>query len=203
MVDDDFGKEGGIDEGSFLSIGEELEPADDLTGGILDGGEVQAAYLGPEFGDIVEVFGIETGLFKEAPLGFDRAEVLFGAGFAARVFEDTLLSPDAADGFFAQGEVVVALEAFGAPCWEAAFEVDDLLSELRADGRMRILGGTGALLESFKSTRVPSGEPLSDGFWGSREASSRGFDSVINCIAQHGKAQICWVFTLSHNCVIW
>jgi hypothetical protein len=48
----------------------------------LDFGQAVMTDLQPHLGNIVEVFGIHTGLLKGPPLGLDGAEVLFGPMFA-------------------------------------------------------------------------------------------------------------------------
>lgn len=67
VVDQDLPKEAGVGQRAFLGVGDEMESADDLAGGILHAGEIELADLGPQFGNVYQVFGIDASLLKELP----------------------------------------------------------------------------------------------------------------------------------------
>ena len=64
MVNQQLRKEGGARQGALLGVGQEMQAADHLAGGVLDQGQAEAADLRPHLGNIVEVFGIDVDLFK-------------------------------------------------------------------------------------------------------------------------------------------
>lgn len=62
--------------GAQGSVGEELQAAADLAGGVLDGGQAARLHLGPIMRDIVEVLGVGGDLLEERPGAFPLRQVL-------------------------------------------------------------------------------------------------------------------------------
>lgn len=90
-------------------------------------------HLGPVFGDIEEVLGVDIDLLKQSPLRLDVTQVVFGFVLAAFFLEQVFLAPDFTNGFCRERQVKIAADSFGAPGLQLLFEFDGSGSLLRID----------------------------------------------------------------------
>ena len=172
-------KEGGIGQGALLGVGEELEAADDLAGGILDLREPILTDLGPEFGDVGEHFGVQVELLEQAPGGFDGSQILVGFGLVPFLPEQPGLPPEFADGLVTDRELEEALDPGRAPGGQLALERQGLVTCFGRDALGRVMGDSAVLLQSLPALRLPALDPLPDGLGRGPEQAGGGLDAPL------------------------
>lgn len=203
MSQQHLGEEGGAVDGPFLGVGDEHQAAGDIPGRVLDQRQMEAADLGVQLGDIVEVFGVQIDLLKKPPLGFDRPQTAFRGVLPAFALEQSFLMPDAPDGFFGDGDLKVASETVGPPRGELDFEVDDPLALRGGGAAMRMFGGAAEIVQARQGSGTTTIPPLAHSLGGGVEGPRRRFDPVFMGETHHGVAQLPSVFTLAHGGVVW
>src|SRR3990167_2926912 len=203
MLEQQTGKQGGAGQGTFLGVTEELQAADDFAGGVLDQGQTEAANLGPELRDVVEVLGVQVHLLEQAPSRFDGAQVAFHAVLAALCSQQSFLPPDAAEGLLAEGKLEVALHPRGAPGGQLAFE-RHCAPPLGRGGEQR---GRERRAAEFPQTSVAlslvAAQPFANGLGGGGKGVGGGLDAVLLGEAGHLQAEVVRVVALTHEIVIW
>ncbi|PJB62278.1 MAG: hypothetical protein CO096_26020, partial [Armatimonadetes bacterium CG_4_9_14_3_um_filter_66_14] len=127
MDQDALDEERGIAETALAGVGDILQPADDLSDGVLDQWQVEALDLRPELGNVVQVLGIHAELPPDRHFRFLGAEVLFGLVLAPLDFQQPLFSPDSADGFHTERQRAQVFEALSAKMRGGRLQADHLL----------------------------------------------------------------------------
>ena len=199
---EDLCEEGSIAEGSFVGKGNELHAADDLSGGVLDCGESQASYLGPELWDIIEVFGVHTGLLKQPPLGFDSTKVLFGFVLASWLLEKPLLAPYAADGFLADGEFIDSPYALCAEGGQALLEAYGFSTLCLTDGVGGVLRSFALVLKAPHGAGLPSPQPFAHRLGSGAKQPGGRLDPLCFGIAHQLVSVELGVFHLTYHRVV-
>lgn len=199
----DLGEEGRIGQGAFLRVGEELQPAHHLPGRVLDLGEPILADLGPQFGDVDEVFGIDVHLLTQPPGGLDGAQVLLGLMFAPFPLEEPGLPPVSPDRLLAERQIEVALDPGRAPRGQTTFQCEDAVTEFRGDASGWGHRRSGVILQPLQAPGLPPGQPFANGLGCGPEGARRGLDPPLARVADQFQTEIGGLFTLAHDRVVW
>ena len=148
-------------------------------------------------------FGIQVHLLEQAPSGFDGAQVAFHTVFAALGSQQAFEPPDAAEGLLAEGELVIALQARGAPGGELAFQFNRATPLGRGDAQAGMVGSAAEFPEAGVALGLVAAQPFANGLRGGGKGVSGRLDAVLLGEAGHLQAEVVRVVALAHEIVIW
>ena len=199
MLLDAGGEDGAGSSAAPLREGEEEQAAADIAGGVLHDGESPSLCLGPEVGDIVEIFGVGTDLLEQSPGSFDRREVLLALIFPAALGHQSVGAPDALQCAMAEGQVELADQAASPEGRQRLAQLDDLALDLRGGLAGLVVGRPRALPQPGRTELLVATQPLAHRGPGGVEEPGGGFDATLPGGLDQAQAMVVGVSHLTNQ----
>src|SRR5713226_8598947 len=164
---------------AFFGEGPQQQPATNIAGGVLNGGQAEMLRLRPVVGNVVEILGIGADLLEQRPASFNMREILLALIFFLSGFEQTVFPPDSLYGHVANGQVELTLDSSGTEGGQFVAQRQYLLFDL-GRGFQRMAMRRAALFSQSRGAQLLiAPPPLADGQRAGGEEACGGLDATL------------------------